>query len=172
MFAGVPGKGAQQAWLTQALHAEFMRVSGRDYAEAAADIYKCFDQIVRQLLYLMMAITGVPLNLISTYARYHEGLGLRNTLVGGYGELYRRPRSLVQGCAISMTLVALVGRPWIFEMISRGVRPRLLADEFHITADGDVADRASRSVSSTTPWEIPSGASPSWAGSRRPGSPT
>jgi hypothetical protein len=54
MFAGVEGKGAADAVYNTALRIELCKILGEDFAGAAADIYKCFDQIQRPLLYAIL----------------------------------------------------------------------------------------------------------------------
>eukprot|EP00969_Alexandrium_andersonii_P142988 6321811-Alexandrium_andersonii.AAC.1 len=44
MYAGVPSKGAAQAWWETAWRAEQARAHGHDWALACVDCYKCFDQ--------------------------------------------------------------------------------------------------------------------------------
>ena len=45
MFAGVEGKGAADAAYTTAFRIELCKLLGEDFAGAAVDICKCFDQI-------------------------------------------------------------------------------------------------------------------------------
>ena len=51
MFAGVEGKGAADAVCNTALRVELCNLLGEDFAGAAADISKCFDQIQHAFLY-------------------------------------------------------------------------------------------------------------------------
>ena len=44
--------------------------------------------------------------------------------------------SIPQGCPFSMTMVALLLKPWINYMIELGVEPRVLADDLMVTAVG------------------------------------
>ena len=60
MFAGVEGKGAQDAAYDTALITEWCELTGTDLTGGAADIYKCFDQIDRTLLHMILKEAGMP----------------------------------------------------------------------------------------------------------------
>ena len=47
--AGLPGKGAGEAWYTAALDKELALLSKLNITGAAVDVFKCFDQILRPL---------------------------------------------------------------------------------------------------------------------------
>ena len=63
--AGVPKKGAQDAWLRTALKLELNNLSGEHTAGGSIDIYKCFDQINRSLLYHLAKEAGMPLRVLN-----------------------------------------------------------------------------------------------------------
>eukprot|EP00969_Alexandrium_andersonii_P166533 7358839-Alexandrium_andersonii.AAC.1 len=44
MFAGVPARGASDAWWDTAFRAELAHIYGEQWALACVDCYKCFDQ--------------------------------------------------------------------------------------------------------------------------------
>ena len=50
MYAGVEGKGAEDAAYATALLGEWCELTNTDFSGGSADIFKCFDQIVRPLL--------------------------------------------------------------------------------------------------------------------------
>ena len=50
MYAGVEGKGAADAAYSTGLLIEWCRLAGVGYSGGAADIYKCFDQVVRPVV--------------------------------------------------------------------------------------------------------------------------
>ena len=58
--AGVPGKGAQDAWYITALMNEYNKLLKQDTAGASIDVYKCFDQINRPLVYKLAEMAGMP----------------------------------------------------------------------------------------------------------------
>ena len=111
MFAGVEGKGAADASYTTALRIELCNLLGEEYAGAAADIYKCFDQIQRPLLYETLKKAGMPGGVMSAYQRFQEAMKVRNTIAGGLGEEYVRKTSIPQGDPFSMMNVAFLMRP-------------------------------------------------------------
>ena len=51
MYAGVEGRGAQDAAFSAALEVEWARVMNSDLTGGSVDIYKCFDQFVRPPVY-------------------------------------------------------------------------------------------------------------------------
>eukprot|EP00973_Karenia_brevis_P061783 8591118-Karenia_brevis.AAC.1 len=72
MFAGQPGTSAQDAWYLAALDLEEARVQGADFLGGTSDLYKCFDQVVRLLLYATLIISGISPRIVTAYSSYHE----------------------------------------------------------------------------------------------------
>ena len=64
MFAGIEGQGAEEAAYSTALFLEHCKLSKTEFTGGAADIYKFFDQVQRDLLYdlLEKAGTGESIN--------------------------------------------------------------------------------------------------------------
>ena len=60
MFAGVPGRGAVDAWYEVLTRVESIKLEGKAYSGGVADIAKFFDQIRRALLYKMAEASGMP----------------------------------------------------------------------------------------------------------------
>ena len=56
MFAGAPGVGADDAWYTTATWAELMRARSIPFGVLSGDIFKCFGEIERQLLYAFLSV--------------------------------------------------------------------------------------------------------------------
>ena len=136
MFAGVEGCGAEDGWYETSLTMEHFRLTNTPFAGAASDIYKCFDQINRTLLYHILQIAGMPKNIISAYARYQEGLNVYNSLAAGLGEKHIRLNGIPQGCPLSMMIIALMTRPWMLVTRQCGATPRGLADDLLAIAAG------------------------------------
>ena len=67
MFAGVEGRGAADAVYNTAFRVKLCKLLGEDFAIAAADIYKRFDQIQRELLYDFLKKAGMPSGIIQAY---------------------------------------------------------------------------------------------------------
>ena len=60
LFAGVPQVGALDAWYSQAIMFEEANLDNKAASGASTDIYKCFDQINRELIYLLALRAGMP----------------------------------------------------------------------------------------------------------------
>ena len=131
------GKGAGDAAYGSALLLEWCRLAKQDYSGGAADIYKCFDQLVRPLVDKMLAAAGMPSAIRTTYIKYIDTLVVRNTIAGGLGEPYTKKTGIPQGDPFSMMITALLLRPWISQMLERGVYPRVLADDLQVVAVGE-----------------------------------
>ena len=109
MYAGVHGRGAADAWYaTAAEMEEAFVVDGSPVTGGAVDIHKCFDQILRPIVYKLAGLAGMPVAVLDTYKRYQEGLEVRNSIAGGLGRSYRKEASIPQGDPFSMMLVALI----------------------------------------------------------------
>ena len=81
----------------------------------AADIYKCFDQIPRALIYELMRRAGGLECVVTGYSNFLDDMIVRNMLAGGYGEGYTKECSMHQGCPMGMMVVALLIRPWLLK---------------------------------------------------------
>ena len=60
MYAGVPGKGAVDAWHLALTTIEQYKLEKKPFAGAVADIMKFFDQIRRKLVYRIARAAGMP----------------------------------------------------------------------------------------------------------------
>lgn len=121
MVAGVRERGADDGWWHSALLTEQDHVNGTPYTGGAADIYKCFDQINRPLLYSILERAGIPARVLVAYKAFQEDVEIRNSLAGGLGESYKRRCGIPQGCPFSMLYVAILMRPWILQMEALGL---------------------------------------------------
>ena len=129
MYAGVEWRGADDAWWETALRIEHNAIANVPFPGGATDIFKCFDQIVRPLLYYLATVAGIPLQIANAYRKYHEHSDVFNSLALGLAAPYRRPNGIPQGCPLSMMFVALLLRPWMKITSSVDVIPRTLADD-------------------------------------------
>ena len=125
MFAGIPAFGAEDAWLGTALHIEECMLQGKAFSGAATDIMKCFDQVSRRLVKKILQAAGLPPHILDAYMRFQESLNVFNAISGGLGKPYCRPYGIPQGCPLSMTIIALLLRPWLFIVLDRGSTPRV-----------------------------------------------
>ena len=128
MYAGFLVQGAEQAWWQLSLGLEYWRSQQTQATGSATDIYKCFDQSVRPLVYTIARIVGIPKRVLTEYVNIMEAIRVRNSLTVGYGAPHTRRRGKPQGCPFTMTFTALIVRPWMIQVLKRGAIPRVLAD--------------------------------------------
>ena len=137
LFAGTSAAtGAEDAWYLLGLECEEARLLGEIFTGGSADIWKCFDQHQRALLYDLLEAAGFPKPILRAYQAFHENLLYHNTIGQGLGAPHFKPCSIPQGCPFSMMFTGFSFHPWIALMKTLGVRPRGLADDLTITATG------------------------------------
>ena len=66
MLAGVKGRGAEDGWYSTALLIEDRVLAGEHVTIGATDVYKCFDQLQRKLIYRIAEIGGMPARILDT----------------------------------------------------------------------------------------------------------
>ena len=138
LFAGTSAAtGAEDAWFLLGLECEEARLLGHTVTGGSADIWKCFDQHQRALLYDLLAHAGFPGPILKAYNAFHENLPYHNTIGQGLGAPHFKPCSIPQGCPFSMMFTGFTFHPWVSLMKSLGVKPRGLADDLTITATGE-----------------------------------
>ncbi len=137
LHSGVPGKGAADGSLKTALQVEQAIANNQLVAGGSIDVYKCFDQINRQLIYLLAEQAGMPKRILMAYSSYLENLEVRFQVGNAIGVPYHDRASIPQGCPYSMAMVALLTKPWISLMKRNRVIPRCLADDLLILAIGN-----------------------------------
>ena len=94
MFAGVQGRGAQDAWYSTAMDLEQAFLDDEALTGGAVDIHKCLDQILRPVVYKTAALAGMPHRVLRAYRRYQESIQVRNSIAGGLGQSYRKKISI------------------------------------------------------------------------------
>jgi hypothetical protein len=135
--SGVPKKGAQDAWFNTALQLELAQLSGEPIAGASVDVFKCFDQINRALVFMLASRAGMPSRILKPYMRYIDAIKVRYQVGQTVGNPHHDLTSIPQGCPFSMTMVALIMIPWIRKMRAMEVSPRVLADDLLLVATGE-----------------------------------
>ena len=60
----LPGTGAEDAWYITAIMMEHLRCRDVPLSGGASDIYKCFDQVCRDLLKAILLAAGFPRRLL------------------------------------------------------------------------------------------------------------
>ena len=137
MFAGVPGHAAEDAWWIMSLVMESVLLSSQWVGGAAVDIFKCFDQLPRELVAKVLILAGMPRKIVDAYMRYHNNLKVYNSVAGGLGKPYRRRCAIPQGCPFSMMFVAILLRPILILCAVPGrVLPRILVDDIILVVLG------------------------------------
>jgi len=136
--AGVPGKSAQDAWYRLAIKIEEALANGEDIAGASVDVYKCFDQINREVVREVATQAGMPPRILEPYLRFLDDLVIRFQTGKDIGQPHKHRCSIPQGCPFSMMIVALIFIPWINHVKAPGVEPRVLADDLLILTTGDM----------------------------------
>ena len=86
MYAGVEGRGADDAAYETGVVTELCKVSDQSYTGGSADIYKCFDQVQRPLIYKLLEQAGMPAGILSAYKRYMDQVLVHNAVAGGLGK--------------------------------------------------------------------------------------
>eukprot|EP00973_Karenia_brevis_P038859 5364129-Karenia_brevis.AAC.1 len=100
------------------------------------DIYKCFDQIIRVLVYVVLLLSGFPVKILTAYINYQEQANIYFSFAGHIGSPHKHRCGIPQGCPFSMMIIALLLRPWHLLIRAARVIPRSLADDLLILASG------------------------------------
>ena len=72
IFAGTKGKGAVAAAYGTAIIMEYCKLHDKHYTGASADIYKCFDQIVRELIKEVLTVAGMPAGVLKVVMKLNR----------------------------------------------------------------------------------------------------
>ena len=86
MYAGVQGRGAQDAWYSTAQEMEEAYVDRHTISGGAVDIHKCFDQIPRPVVYKVAEAAGMSTKFLDSYKRFEESLSIRSSVAGGLAD--------------------------------------------------------------------------------------
>ena len=124
MYAGVAGRGAQDAWYSTAVDLEEAFVGGGFVTGGAVDIHKCFDQINRVLVEKTLRLAGMPERILRAYLAFLGSLVIYFALPGSLGQGHARPCGIPQGCPLSMVFRALFMRPWLLRFATFGAHAR------------------------------------------------
>ena len=99
-------------------------------------MFKCFDQINRELLYAVAKEAGMPPRILDTYFRYINDINVRFQVGQRIGPGHKDRCSIPQGCPYSMGMIALLMVPWVNLIKEVGVEPRVLADDLMFSIAG------------------------------------
>ena len=76
IYAGVPLLSAEYAWFHTALDAEEAELTHAAFAGVCADVYKCFDQLIRGLIYWVALYAGFLYLSLCAYQSFQEHIWL------------------------------------------------------------------------------------------------
>lgn len=127
--AGVLGKGTPDNWHTTAIEIDAARLDGACVAGGSLDVFNCFNQFNRPLIFQLAEAAGMPLAIFGPYRRFITSFQMRFQLNRAIGRSVCENASLPQGCPFSMAMAALLMRLWLHA-------PRCLADDLLIYAIG------------------------------------
>eukprot|EP00973_Karenia_brevis_P055426 7705302-Karenia_brevis.AAC.1 len=102
MFAGIQGVGASEAWYSTSLELELAMLTKTPMIGGALDLFKCFDQIMRPLLYALLMLAGLPSQILVPYMNFQEHMLIYNSMNGALGSPHRHAFGIPQGCPLSM----------------------------------------------------------------------
>ena len=77
MYAGVKGQGAQDGWYKMALYIEAWNLTNGKFTGGTVDIWKCLDQIPRNMLYALATKAGMTDGILNAYRCFQEGMDTR-----------------------------------------------------------------------------------------------
>ena len=128
--------GAEDAWFLTQLEIELARLANLQISAGSVDVFKCFDQIIKQLITKIAELAGMPVDVLETYKAFLEQMSIRQQIGNTLGQEHQHDCSIPQGCPFSMSLIGLLMRPWVGLMRETGVEPRVLADDLFFHATG------------------------------------
>ena len=136
MFGGRGCPGADTAAWGLAIEVEQATAQGQGISALALDIYKCVDQMSREVVMRVAERAGAPRVVTATWYKFMAALRTHNCLVSNVGLPYGRSASIPQGCPQSMQWLCLTLRPLLLLAKSCNTIPRTLADDATIYARG------------------------------------
>ena len=97
IFGGIQGFGADEAWYSTAIDLEWALTSCTLVVGGALDLFKCFGQILRPLLYMVLRLAGLPEEILVAYMNYQEQMLIYNSFSGSIGQPHQHPAGIPQG---------------------------------------------------------------------------
>ena len=104
-------------------------------------MWKCLDQIQRELLYEILDVRGFPLGILAAYRNFHKQVQYLNTIGTGLGDPHFETCGIPTGCAVSMPIISLNFTPWAHKMGCMKVTPRCRVDDLMAYAIGEDHER-------------------------------
>ena len=84
MYGGLQGVGADDAWYATSLEVEHAMLYNLPLVGAIADLYKCFDQIIRGLLYALLSNAGLLSQIPVAYMGFMEHTPIHKSIGDAY----------------------------------------------------------------------------------------
>ena len=113
-----------------------MLLQGESFTAGSVDLMKCFDQLLRPLLFALLWRCNFPRPLRTAYQAFLDNLVIHNVVCGHIGEPHRHPCGIPQRCPLSMLMVAFMFKPWVNMLSAKQAVPRVLADDIMVAAHG------------------------------------
>ena len=85
MYGGFRGRSAEDAAHLLASEMEACRVAGTHCSLMSIDIFKCFDQVAREVVAVVGDRVGLPTDLATGWFHFMKQLTMRNCLASGGG---------------------------------------------------------------------------------------
>ena len=82
MFGCIQGIGASEAWYATSVDVEWAMAFHVPIIGGALDLYRCFDQVLRPLLYAVLLLAGIPEQVLTAYITHQESMLIYNTVHG------------------------------------------------------------------------------------------
>lgn len=109
--SAIAGIGAIDAWYATSIRFENAKFKREGFSGFDADIWKCFDQVRREIVLAIGLLQGMPIQVASTLLRFFSSLSVYNTLAVGIGRPMKRTLSIAQGDPLSMLLLVIILDP-------------------------------------------------------------
>ena len=77
-YAGTGPNGAEDAWYHTGMVVETARLKNQDITGGAADVWKCSDQVLRELLFVLLKLGGFPSRILAAYKNFHDNCHFYN----------------------------------------------------------------------------------------------
>ena len=136
MYAGAGGRSASEASWLLSFEVEKAKACEEPISALSIDIFKCFDQVCRPILYSILQRLGAPVGVLAGWYNMMQQLSIYNCLSNSTGMPYHRACSIPQGCPFSMLWLCALTLP--LARAARGLLtiPRLLADDITLFVQG------------------------------------
>lgn len=107
-----PGRECRETSFTVALLIEMARTAGLEVQGTQLDYTKCFDLLVRDILFPLAAKYGLPAAVLGPMRSFYSHLKRSFRLGETHGVPFRDTNSMVQGCSLTLLLVNMLVSVW------------------------------------------------------------